>query len=283
MPDNYLDFMNLNTNGTIPINDIDYNALLKIDPQIKNSQGANTTVGILDHYINMDLPFANPIEHSNNAPTNTPPSIHGSGMAGLIAGNNKIFGVAKQTRIIELPIYNLDGSRMPNMINDAFEYLSHLPLQGRIIINISQEIPFNFLDKIESLLDNENIILVASAGTDDQLANDTLQFPSSIPNVISVGSISNSYYNPDNRGNFNNYLDFVLPNFNYLTYSLQVGSFKYLGKDSAACAIVSGIISLIVSNNPNISRLEVKNTLQQLSLPYSSGSQILNNINLIKP
>ena len=185
------------------INNVNYNDLLNIDSQIKNSDGINTIIGILDHYINENLPFKNHIIHSNNKTINNPPTSHGCAMAGLIAGNSGIFGVAKSSTILELPIYNLDGHQDDNMIIEALDYFSNHYSRDLIILNISQSLSKVNDTKFRSLASKENLIIVSSAGTDSELLKDELQFPSSLLNVISVGSISNSFY----ESNFNQYFN----------------------------------------------------------------------------
>ena len=68
----------------------------------------------------------------------------------------------------------------------------------------------------------------------------------------------------------NEKIDFLVPNINYVSYENSAINYSFDSGDSFACAVVTGIIALLISNGKtNFELNNIKKQLQLLSKPYS--------------
>lgn len=207
---------------------------------------------------------------------------HGTAVTGIIVArvNAKgIAGIASNSQIIFLKYKeSMSDSETIELLNKAEEF-------GADIINCSwgtYDVSDAVKDKIVDLANNaragKGISIVFSCGNDDQyMGNDE----SAIPEVISVGASDRENL----RAWYSNYgenLDVIAPggyflgittldvmgssgiaseNENYLLYN-DVNSF--IGT-SASAPIVSGVIALMLEENPSLTRVQIENILKSSS------------------
>lgn len=273
--------------GGQSIRTINYNNYLNVDKGLKDTQGAQVIVGVLDHPIKKTHPgFDNSVVKYKNLDIE-PASDHGSFMAGLIGGKSKIKGIVPQSIIWELPIYNENGNPNMEWLIDELDHLNMIK-DKLVVLNVSQKfrkLDSSVLKKFNILNKHPNVIIVAAAGTDQDLENNILQYPVSLSNTISVGSITKEYWKSNQNPKFNNVLDVLVPEFVYLSFSNDDNmEVRKDSGDSCACAIVSGVIALLVASgeidsaDPN----KIRKAINKQSQSYHSSS-IFSSLNLINP
>jgi len=275
---NAQEYINDRFDGQDILEPIDYNFLLNINESTKQTKGRGVTIGILDHAISRDIQLKNEIIRPFNV--EKPAISHGNFITGIIAGNGEILGLAPNVTIIELPIYDEFGNiREDAIITKIFEFISSFP--QKIVLNVSQSLGQGFIERFSNL---KNAIIVASAKTNESLIDNNLVIPANLPNVISVGSITQDFRNQQENLLFNPRLDFILPVFKYVSYSISNNKFR-IGTDtsSVAAAVVSSIIGLLYSGQtiPESSEI-IQQEVSNLSKAYKDKTSF-NSFNVINP
>ncbi|CAL1516747.1 S8/S53 family peptidase [Chitinophaga sp. MM2321] len=237
---------------------LDYNYLLNLDENIKSTQGKGVKVVILDSPVSKNIAFRNPVRRPMNV--DHPADDHGSFIAGIIAGYSNIIGIASNVEIIELPIKDQNGAGPDFLVLQAFEYLKST--EELMIVNISYDLGIKYADLFNGL---RNKIIVAAAGSNKALQDQTIIFPASLPDVISVGCISKEYAALISNTSLNNRLDFILPDFNYASFSLENNGFGNDNGDSYSCAIVSSAIALLLSAGKITRDMNLNEVRQQVA------------------
>ncbi|MDI3322704.1 S8/S53 family peptidase [Pinibacter sp. MAH-24] len=265
-------FLNSCFDGQTLKSEINYGALLEIEDAVKIAGGQNVTIGILDHPMSTSIQFNNPVSapfHVNDPLFN----FHGNFIAGIIAGTTGIIGFANKCRLVELPVFNARASSGGIDINAVLQFINRD--DQPMIVNISNKLDAQYNDTIKNFRPNK--IVVAAAGIDEQLSADIIRDPASLDNVIAVGAITKPL---SNLPKLNSKVDFVLPNYNFVSYGKTSGLFAQQRGDSFACAVVSGIIALLISSNKvGFDRASIKNALNEIAFPSSVES--FNSLNLI--
>ncbi len=257
------------------IKEIDYSAPLKISNELKTYKGKGVYIGILDHSFSKNLKIN---KAGQSTIIKSPASSHGNAMATIIGGNGMIKGIASNTNLIELPIYNEYGERSNELFESAIHYLKENNSR-KYLVNISQS--FNQEEygiQFNELINLQNVILIAAAGTDDELTN-SIQYPASQNNVISVGSVTKLH----SELTISHQVNLIVPEMEYLAYE-DNSTYRKVNGDSSACAVVSGIAALVYSANENLP-FKSENLLSVLlneSVKYSS-IQELTHLQLINP
>lgn len=265
-------FLNACFDGQTLKSEINYGALLEIEDAVKMAAGQDVTIGILDHPMSTSIQFNNNVAapfHVNDPLFN----FHANFIAGIIAGTTGVIGIANKCRLVELPIYNARASSSGIDINAVLYFINSY--DQPMIINISNKLDAQYNDAIRNF--SANKIVVAAAGIDEQLCADVIRDPASLDNVIAVGAITKPL---SSLPKISSKVDFVLPNFNFISYGKASNLFAQQRGDSFACAVVSGIIALLISSNKvGFDIVSIKNALNEISFPSSVES--LNSLNLI--
>ena len=274
---NAQEYINDRFDGQNVLEPIDYNFLLNINEDLRQTKGRGITIGILDHAIARNIKLKSEIIRP--FPVESPIISHGSFIAGIIAGTDKILGIAPEATIVELPIYDEFGNlRDPDIITNIFEFIRSFPQD--IILNVSQSLRTSFTTRFAQL---QNAVIIAAAGFDDMLVSTELIVPARLPNTISVGSISKEFKTQNTNILFNKRLDFIFPTFEFVSYSSNKDSFELL-KDTSSLttAIVSGLTALIYSNTGLTVNLNaIRERISLLAQPYNEQDAFvsLNPIN----
>ncbi|MFM9949732.1 MAG: S8/S53 family peptidase [Saprospiraceae bacterium] len=262
---------------------IDYFDFLQIPPFAEEVK-QKVMVGLIDHPISSVLPTTQKIMHIRSVKME-PRNPHGTALAGLIVGAGDIKGIAKFLQIIELPIYDEWANRSPELKKEIVEYIDKITAEDpllRLVINVSHSFEDDDFLELSPLINNRSVILVASAGTNEELSP-IRQIPASKEGVIAVGTISSDYRKKNANPVFDPKLDIILPHFRYPSYGNASGYFEDTGEDSAAAAIVSALISLMVQyTSIGFTVQEIKDRLLSLSKPYSDINSF-QKLNLINP
>jgi len=285
-------------------NSIDSEAHIHTGDLLESYRGSGIRIAIIDDGLDMnheDLSGA--IVDSYNSETGgrdvshtLPSDTHGTSVTGIVAAriNSKgVVGVASESQIIFLKYKDfMSDVETIELFNKAEEF-------GADVINCSwgtNDVSQAVKDKIVDLANNgrngKGISIVFASGNDTaDMGNDE----SAIPEVISVGAT-----NSDNLraiySNFGENLDIVAPggywwgitmldssgsngiatiDEDYILYDDLNG---FVGTSMSA-PIVSGVIALMLEENPNLTRVEIENILKNSADkigndPYENGKNI---------
>ncbi len=212
--------------------------------------------------------FAN----SDNDPTDD--HGHGTNVGGiaLATGNNGIgyAGVNWNSQIMAVKILDQNNSGFYSWMADGIYYTVD---NGAKVMNMSvggNSPSATLLDAVDYAYAN-NVALVVSTGNGDT----ALQYPSRYANAIAVGSTnpddsrtSPFFWDPNSGSNFGPEIDVVAPgNYIYgLSYSSNTNYNSYWGGTSQAAPHVAGVISLMVSIDPNVTVDQINAILIQTSI-----------------
>lgn len=273
---------------------INYNDLLNFDDNIKRNKGVDTKVAILDYPIKKWDEVFNSRIIDDDFDIQRIGGSHGTLLASIIGANQRtsfgITGLAPRCNLVQLPILysykgkNIDEDQILSFLNKHFK-------NEKIIINASlayveNEITDNIISFYNTLAKKH--ILVASAGENKQLLTaHQLQFPSRLTDIISVGVINQEFLEENENPIFSNELDIIIKDFTYIGITHKTNNFyDVIQRDSAATAIVSGVISLLLSSlNEDTNSLNKKNILKKLLEHCISIKEAKNNhqLTLINP
>lgn len=206
-----------------------------------------------------DLKGWNYANNSNDCRTTY---FHGTFVAGIIGAktnnNTGIAGIASGYGIpgVRLLPYCV-GVNYPitDVIDDA---IIDAVDKGAKIIQLSLTVPRTtaITTSVDYAVSHGAIVICASGNSYSQ----QVSYPSSLPNVVAVGAINQSYA----RANFSNYgdtLDVVAPGVDIYSTTLNNTYATYDGTSFAAPQ-VSGIAALILSVNPNLTGQQVRDIIE---------------------
>ncbi|MBI4743551.1 MAG: peptidase S8 [Actinobacteria bacterium] len=186
---------------------------------------------------------------------------HGTEVTGVIAAdtNNQkgIAGLSWGAKIMMVKVASEDGLITNSDVVAAIIYAGD---NGAKVINIS--LGGNYFSSIENeaieYASNRGVTVVAAGGNDK---SERLSYPASYDNVISVSATDENdeltYFS-----NFNKKIDVSAPGYNIFTTALN-GSYSYVDGTSFAAPHTTGLASLILSQNPSLTPLEVEQKIEQ--------------------
>ena len=170
---------------------------------------------------------------------------HGSHVAGIIASNGHIKGIAPDSKLLILKVLEKDGNG--NMEN-VYNAISYAISQGVNIMNLSLgcSVDIPELHSIIKKATDNNIAICCAIGNDgDNNANtNEIDYPAYYPEVISVGAIDNSRLSAT-FSNSNIYCDCVAPGVNIISTHLN-NSYIGLNGTSMSTPHVVGAIALLM-------------------------------------
>lgn len=195
---------------------------------------------------------------------------HVMGIAGACGGNNiGIAGVAHNCKLMSVRA----GFAIKDTYSNAaglFEYddianaIVYAVENGARVINMSfGGSPARTLEDSLNYATSRGVILVAAAG------NDGLEmkfYPAAYDNVIAVGATAPDEY-PANFSNSGSWVDVVAPGVDIISTVPRTGGlsdptgYKKLSGTSMACPYVSGLIALLISEQPGMDLNAVKKAL----------------------
>lgn len=216
--------------------------------------------------------FVNRDRHPNDD------NSHGTHIAGTIAettnNNLGVAGVAFGAKIMPVKVLDKNGSGYYSWIADGIRYAAD---NGVKVINLSlggSQYSRTLEDAVNYAY-NKGVIIVAAAGNDGK---DSIFYPARYEKVIAVGATrydeEKTYYS-----NYGNDLDLVAPGGDLSvdqnkdgyadgilqqTFGRNFRDFNYYFFQGTSCATphVAGVAALVLSNDLNLTPLEVRNILQ---------------------
>ena len=217
----------------------------------------------LDH---PDLQVSGSITLNGSTPSGNGSPIassgHGTNCAGVVAAryNNGlgVAGVAGNCRIMSVALQNFTDEEIAAGINWAAD-------NGARVINISRQFRPVFSqtskDKIDAAIAyalGQGVVLCIAAGN----SNGAIQYPATHQNVIAVGASDQA----DNRpaaSNFGPNISVVAPGVAITTTGINSGYVTNFLGTGAATPHVAGLAALILSVNPSLTNVRVRNIIER--------------------
>ncbi len=177
---------------------------------------------------------------------------HGTHVAGIIAANGHILGVAPAAKILVVKVLDKDGSGSYRGINSGLRFAREWrgPQGQRVnVINMSLGGPEPEKEMYQEILKDiqAGITVVCAAGNEGDGREDTheISYPAYYPETIAVGAV-NLQTRIANFSNANEHIDIVAPGVD--TYSTYPGGrYVKLSGTSMAAPHISGAAALIYS------------------------------------
>lgn len=200
---------------------------------------------------------------------------HGTHVAGIIAAlhTSPVKGVAPQAKIIPLDFMNEQGGFTSNGILSIRYALE----KGARVINASwgSNSCSTLLEEEIKALEQKNVLFVAAAGNSGSNLSQYPEFPAAYinPTQITVSALTVRGFMAwfTNYGRLSN---IIAPGENILS-SVPGDKYEYLNGTSMAAPMVSGVAALLLSHNPNLTALQVKQILLQSAVkgPFDVSSR----------
>lgn len=242
------------------------------------SSDQQATVYVVDTYIDIDHPeFEGRASRGfANVPEGTQ-ALHGTHVAGTII--SKSFGVAKQSRVIEVRVLDDQGYSPYSKILEGIAWVSkhaseHFTL-GTRIINMSIGGPRSeVVNRAVNALYRQGIIPIIAAGNENSNACDTS--PASAINAITVASSSSE----DKQSSFSNWgscVDIYAPGESIVSVMRgQPGQAVYMSGTSMAAPHVAGVAALYLQMQAG-NRYDTPSQVYKYLVNLSSVKNVIKN------
>ncbi len=206
---------------------------------------------------------------------------HGTNVAGiaLATGNNNIgyAGMNWNSKIMVCKILDSENSGKYSDWADAIYYAVN---NGAAVINLSAggTQSSSLLLNAVNYAYNNNVAVVVSSGND----NGAIRYPANYTNAFAIGSTDSDdtrtvpfFWNTNSGSNYGSQLDFVAPgNYIYgLNFSSNTNYGTYWGGTSQAAPQVTGLISLLLSVNRNLTTSQIRTILRNTSEDGVGGTE----------
>ena len=204
---------------------------------------------------------------------------HGTHTASLIGGTT--YGVAKQVKLIPVRVLNCragnsSSATLYTAINWVIEHhQTGVPAIINLSVGMSKSIAFN--EAAQALI-ADGLIVVAAAGNQNRDA--CLYSPASEPSVISVGGTDRAAL----RASYSNYgacVDIFAPGSDLVgAWFGSTNIYRSSSGTSNAAPIVSGIVAMMLQDNPSLTQSQVEeqlkaNATRDILFNIGAGSQNL--------
>ncbi len=204
-------------------------------------------------------------------------SGHGTHSASLIGGST--YGVAKNVDLVPVKVLNCSNSNSsPATLYTAVDWIlehhqSGVPAIVNMSVGMSKSVTF---EEATRALIADGLIVVAAAG--NQNSNACSYSPASELSVISVGATDRN----ELRASYSNYgacVDIFAPGSDLVGgWAGASNTFRSSSGTSNAAPIVSGIVALMLQDNPSLTQSEVEQKLKE-----NATRDVLFNIGVNSP
>ncbi|HTS94452.1 MAG TPA: S8 family serine peptidase [Stellaceae bacterium] len=198
--------------------------------------------------------------------------IHGTGIAGVIAAEGGLQGVAPDARLISIKAFSVRSEHDGETYSSSDRIVRAIDVALRLharIINMSFGGP---PDRLIELMVREALaqgaVIVAAAGNSGP---GSTSYPAAYPGVIAVTASDrrDELYPEAASGAF---VTVAAPGVDIITTAPN-GGYQVLTGTSIAAAHVSGLAALLIQANPSLSPSEVKELIAGSGQPLGPGSQ----------
>lgn len=236
-------------------------AKLHLDEAHTLARGDNVLVAVVDSGIDVDHPALAGVVEKSFDPLNSSegPHAHGTALAGIIAGQNRLSGAAPKVHILGARAFGTTQGSTISIIASIDWAVS----QGARVINMSFAGPQDpALGRALAAAHQRNVVLVAASGN----AGPPL-WPAADPHVIAVTATDydDHLYSMANRGS---HVAIAAPGVDILVAN-PAGAYKMETGTSFSAGFVSGVAALILQRKPQLTPDAVKKVL--LSTAHDLG------------
>ncbi len=238
-------------------------------------KGENVTVAVLDTGIDNEHPDLQNVvlEKDFTGEGTDDENGHGTHVASIIAGSGKSSGglykgIAPKARLMDIKVLNKDGS---GRLSDVIAGIEYAVMHGADVISMSlgAAVPCDGLDAASLAADaavERGVVVVVAAGNLGP-SQGTITSPGCAKKVITVGAVDKM----DNIAPFSSRgptldgrvkPDIVAPGV-LITAAKAGGGYTTMSGTSMATPMVSGVVALILSKNPDLTPEQVKSVLKE--------------------
>lgn len=234
--------------------------------------------------------------------TTSPPydlQWHGTWAASILGGNSSSYtGVAPGVEFVIMKLFYDDGTEITSstpIIEKAVDWLiENKEIYDIKIVSMSFGVKFTYgdinslkqIDSIVTQLVDENILVVAAAGNDNDATNQpTINAPASAKSVLAVGGVNydGEMYTYSSRGPTYEGVtkpDVCAPAVSvYGAYPFPSNhNYAFASGTSASAPFVAGLAALMIEKDPNLSALQIKNIISLTSYRTLYPQTISDNI-----
>ncbi|WP_084760596.1 S8 family peptidase [Cohnella panacarvi] len=208
---------------------------------------------------------------------NTPSSVHGTLVTGLITANGDGVitprGILPNANILSIDV----GSESGISIDRLIEAINLAVVNKAKIINISLTTKTDS-DELRIAIENaisSGVIIIAAAGNDGENEND---FPGRYKDVIAVSALTKSGF-VDSRSNYSAG-NIAAPGSYLLTTGSTTNGMDWFSGTSAATPLVSAAVAIILSISPDLKAEDIKSLLIASATKKKYGNTSINILNI---
>jgi len=225
---------------------------------------ADVTIAVLDSGIDLDHPDLKQniipgYDFVNDNSDAWDDNGHGTAIAGVIGaiGDNSegIAGVDWQSKLIPLKVVDGDGI---GTYYDVAQGIIYAADHNARIINLSiggYAYSYALKDAVDYALE-KGCVLVAAVGND---GIDAPMYPAAYEGVIGIAA-TDSQDRIDKNSNYGDFVDLAAPGLSIYTTEPE-GRYGYNSGSSLACSHTAGLVGLILSSNPSLSKDNIEGIL----------------------
>lgn len=202
---------------------------------------------------------------------------HGTHCAGTVAG--RTYGVARNATVHAVRVFTASGDCKMSWVLRAIDWVlanGSRPAVVSLSLGAKKDTAGKAFPVAIAKAAAEGVLTVAAAGNEKTDACTIV--PASIPEVITVGSITNS----DHMSDFSNYgpcIDLFAPGTDIASAGhLSDNSFVTMSGTSMACPHVTGAVAIILGQHSNLSTQRVSELLMQ-----NSTANVIKNLSSALP
>jgi len=233
---------------------------MRLDEAHSIAKGDNVLVAVIDSGIDANHPeLAGSVADSLDTVHSTfAPHDHGTGIAALIAGRERLTGASPGARILAVRAFDPAGSGAEATTFSILKGLDWSAAKGARIINMSFAGPADpAISRSLAAARKKNIVLIAAAGNAG--AKSPPLYPAADPNVIAVTATDSAdkLFQGSNRGR---HIAVAAPGVDVLT-AVANGGYQVSTGTSFSAAQVSGTVALMLQHKGQLTPDQVRATL----------------------
>jgi len=222
-------------------------------------RGANIRVAVIDSAIDYSHPdLKDAIAERFDAAGPGKPHSHGTGMAGAIAAQRRLMGVAPGARLLAINAFSGGGGSAESTTFNILKGLEWAANNNARIVNMSFAGPRDpSLERALKTAYDRGIVLIAAAGNAGP--NSRPLYPAADRNVIAVTAtdIDDKLFTRANRGG---HVAVAAPGVDIFVPAPE-GTYQMTTGTSVATAHVSGIVALLLERNPSLKPADIRRIL----------------------